>query len=83
MSKNNHRCSGYWLIDAHNMAECLKLQPNKDLSSCVCADTGEPCPYDGIKDFGKLLRICRGRAEGLPDWMKAKASIGGKRSSAE
>lgn len=72
--KNNHKCSGYWLIDAYNVGECLKMQPNDDLSTCVCGDTGLPCPYDGVKDFGKLKR----RHEGLRDWMKAKASIGGK-----
>lgn len=72
--KNNHKCAAWWLIDSQNVGECLKLYPDKDL--IVCGDTGKPCPYDGIKDFGERIR----KAEKAPIWMREKASKGGKRS---
>lgn len=71
--KNNHSCSGYWLIDSQNVGECIKLYPNKDLTGCVCCDTGEPCPYDGVKDFGERRHKSKSLRQA---W---KASLGGRR----
>ena len=75
MSKGN-KCSGYWLIDSKLIGECIKLYPNKDLTACICCDTGKCCPYNGTRDFGKL----QDKTKGVPEWMNIKASRGGKRS---
>ena len=48
------RCGGYWLINSEGVGECLKYVPDADLAGCVCGDTGEPCPYEGTRDFKKL-----------------------------
>lgn len=71
--KNKNKCAGYWFINSQNVGECIKLYPDKDLIP-VCGETGKPCPYDGVKDFGKLQH----RSERVREWMRI--SKGGKRS---
>ena len=70
MGRNNHKCVPSWMIDNRNVGRCLKDQTG------ACSDSGLRCPCDGVRDFGKMQGKSR-----VPEWMREKASTGGKRGS--